>query len=96
MLDPFQASRGGGKYDAFVVKLNPSGSALAYASYLGGAGDDGGYSIAVDNAGNAYVTGYTISPDFPLWHPLNRGTGPSNRGFKSAFVSKLVDKVPRQ
>ena len=51
--------------DAFVAKFSPAGQ-LIYATYLGGSADDGGTAIAVDNAGNAYVTGYTYSHDFPL------------------------------
>ena len=54
-----------GGRDAFVTKLNPAGSALVYSTYLGGAGVDAGRGIAVDAAGNAYVTGTTNSPDFP-------------------------------
>ena len=55
----------GGYLDAFVVKLNASGMALLYATFLGGSGDDCGNGIAVDGSGNAYVTGYTTSTDFP-------------------------------
>lgn len=54
--------RGG---DAFVAKLNPTGSQLLYSTYLGGQKDDSGTSIAVDASGNAYVAGSTISGDFP-------------------------------
>src|SRR3984885_14241171 len=50
--------------DAFVAKFTPAGS-LVYVTYLGGSGDDLAGSIAVDPAGNAYVTGYTNSPNFP-------------------------------
>lgn len=53
------------KDDAFVVKLNSTGSRLTYSTYLGGEDDDNGESIAVDTAGNAYVTGSTKSPNFP-------------------------------
>jgi hypothetical protein len=51
--------------DAFVAKLNPSGTALVYSTFLGGSGFDEGYAIAVDASGNAYVTGNTSSSDFP-------------------------------
>lgn len=52
-------------YDAFVVKLDPMGSELIYATFLGGSGGDYGEALAVDGAGRAYVTGYTWSSDFP-------------------------------
>jgi hypothetical protein len=57
-VHPVQATSGGG-YDAYVAKLNPTGSALIYSTYLGGTGDDIGRGIAVDSNGNAYVTGQT-------------------------------------
>jgi probable HAF family extracellular repeat protein len=52
-----QVGYGGGFDDVFVTKLNPAGSALVYSTYLGGSESDAGYSIAIDTAGNAYVTG---------------------------------------
>jgi len=53
--------------NAFVTKLNPTGTALVYSTYLGGSfGGDGGTGIAVDAAGNAYVTGGTSALDFPV------------------------------
>ena len=52
--------------DAFLTKLNPSGSSLVYSTYLGGSGQDGGRAVAVDVQGNAYVAGETCSPDFPF------------------------------
>ncbi len=68
----FQPTYGGGPYDAFVAKLNAAGTALVYSSYLGGgtaaAGGyalDAGNAIAIDGAGNAYVTGTTDSNNFP-------------------------------
>jgi uncharacterized protein (TIGR03437 family) len=52
--------------DAFVGELNPAGSALIYLTYLGGSNNDGGMAIAVDSGGNAYVTGFTDSTNFPV------------------------------
>lgn len=52
--------------DAFVAKLNPSGTQLIYSTYLGGSLDDAGTAIAIDAAGNAYVAGATLSDDFPV------------------------------
>ncbi len=65
----FQRQYAGGGSDAFVVKLAPSGS-LVYATYLGGQDWDHGESVAVDGSGNAYVTGYTASTDFPTARPI--------------------------
>ena len=48
-----------------MTKLDASGAALGYSTYLGGSGDDFGTAVAVDGAGSAYVTGDTVSPDFP-------------------------------
>ena len=52
--------------DAFVAKLNPAGTALAYSTYLGGSDDDGGWAITLDPAGNAFVAGTTNSADFKV------------------------------
>lgn len=52
--------------DIFVVKLVPAGSELVYGTFLGGRRGDGGYGIAVDDSGCAYVTGDTDSDDFPV------------------------------
>ncbi|MBK8312982.1 MAG: SBBP repeat-containing protein [Acidobacteria bacterium] len=52
-------------YDAFVVKLNPTGSALVFSTLLGGNKDESASGIALDKTGNIYVTGSTSSPDFP-------------------------------
>ncbi len=79
--------------DAFVAKLNATGTALVYYTFLGGSGGDGGRGIAVDAVGNAYVTGFTspnpLNPDFPLdfptVNPLPRGVYGSN----TVFVAKL-------
>ena len=73
--------------DAFVVKLNGAGSALVYATFLGGSSSDGGSSIAVDEGGAAYVTGRTGSSDFPTT-PGAFDTG-FNGGYWDTFVVKL-------
>jgi hypothetical protein len=52
--------------DSFVTKITPDGYTLAYSTYLGGAQDDLAFAVAVDTAGNAYVTGQTNSADFPI------------------------------
>ena len=61
----YQPAFGGGSSDAFVAKLSATGGALLYSTYLGGSSNDYGYGIAVDSAGNAYVTGEADSSDFP-------------------------------
>ena len=61
----FKPSYNGGNTDAFVTKLNPTGSSLVYSSYMGGNKEDDANGIAVDSAGAAYVTGSTESADFP-------------------------------
>jgi hypothetical protein len=69
MSDDFLSTVGlvdrGAGADAFVAKLDPTGTKLLYASYLGGSASEAGLSIAVDGAGRAYVSGGTGSPDFP-------------------------------
>ena len=83
-VNPFQAAKGA-QDDAFVAKINPAGSAWVYATYLGGNNEDQGNGIAVDASGNAYVTGYTASTNFPVQSAF-RG---SNTGVVDAFVTKL-------
>src|SRR5262249_41599581 len=51
--------------EAFVTKLDPTGTTVVYSTFLGGADDDVGSGIAVDGSGNAYVVGTTYSNDFP-------------------------------
>lgn len=75
-----------GEKDTFVVKLNAAGSALFYSTFLGGTSPDSGYAIAVDDAGNAYTTGDTESPDFPTT------TGAFDRSYNNGtdvFIAKL-------
>jgi beta-propeller repeat-containing protein/ASPM-SPD-2-Hydin domain-containing protein/HYDIN/CFA65/VesB family protein len=84
-VNPLQPAKGGGA-DVFVAALNPAGSALVYSTYLGGSGDEQGLGIAVDSAGNAYVTGNTTSTNFPTMNPLQPAFG---GGFYDAFVAEL-------
>jgi hypothetical protein len=87
----FQRARRGGS-DAYVAKLNPEGTELSYLTYLGGGGaspDTGGeygQDVAVDAAGNAYVTGLTYSADFPLVNAFQPASG---GGGSEGFVAKL-------
>ncbi|HTD47799.1 MAG TPA: SBBP repeat-containing protein [bacterium] len=83
---PTTAGAYGGGVDAFVTKLNPSGSALIYSTYLGGSGDDWGQGIAVDGSGAAYVTGHTSSTNFPTANAFQATYG---GGASDAFVAKI-------
>ena len=83
------AHAGGNTQEAFVTKLDATGTALVYSSYLGGTGGEVGFAIAVDPRGNAYLTGETGSPDFPTT------PGAPRRVFgnlvQEAFVAKIVE-----
>ncbi len=84
-----QATYGGGGFDAFVSKLNATGSALIYSTFLGGSDWDIGNALAVDSSGQAYVTGYTWSADFPTANAL-QSTRPNNNLYPDvAFVAKF-------
>jgi Beta-propeller repeat len=89
---PFQNTNHG-KYDAFVAKLNSTGTGLVYSTYLGGHGTDYAFGIAVDAAGSAYVAGTTGSSDFPTtvgaFQPKCGGSGTACKGVADAFVTKL-------
>jgi uncharacterized protein (TIGR03437 family) len=90
--DNFPVTQGGfqvalsGPSDAFIAKLNAAGSALIYATLLGGTGDDDATAIALDLVGNVYVTGNTTSRDFPVAAgSLQDAPG----GGTDAFIAKL-------
>lgn len=85
VVGPLQATSGGGS-DAFVAKVNFTGTALMYSTYLGGADADVAQGIRVDSSGNAYVAGYTFSLNFPTVNPLQGGNA---GGGADAFVAKL-------
>jgi hypothetical protein len=71
--------------DAFVTKFAPSGTSLVYSTYLGGSNDEQANGIAVDGPGNAYVTGFTLSHDFPTVRPFQS----ANAGGFDVFLSKI-------
>ena len=81
---PFKGTLSGGS-DAFVTKMNAEGSALVYSTYLGGSGNDEGLGIAIDSNNNIYITGNTLSTDFPIQSPVQL----TNGGSPDAFVAKL-------
>ena len=83
-------------YGFQIAAYNPSypliiDPTLSYATYLGGKDHDIGNGIAVDGSGNAYITGYTWSNDFPTQNPY-QGT---RAGMNDAFVAKLIDTTPQ-
>lgn len=83
-LNPVQGSLAGDK-DIVVSKLNPSGTALVYSTYIGGTGWDSGNAIAVDSAGAAYITGFAISTNYPVTAGAYDTTGGND-----AVVTKLA------
>jgi uncharacterized repeat protein (TIGR01451 family) len=84
LQNALQGAKAGGM-DAFVARLDSSGGALVYSTYLGGSGDDTSYDIALDPAGSAYVTGETKSSNFPTVNALQSDSGESD-----AYVAKLA------
>ena len=77
----------GGYYDVFVTKLNATGTALVYSTYIGGSFQDEGHGIAVDGSGSAYVTGYTYSSDYDTTAGAFQTT--HGGGYQDVFVTKL-------
>ena len=70
-----------------MTKVNPAGTALGYSTYLGGSGFETGYGVALDTSGAAYVTGYTVSSDFPVTAGSAQAT---LAGGSDAFLSKIT------
>ncbi len=84
----------GGEYDVFVAKINAAGTDLVYCGYIGGGGNDSAYGIAVDDAGCAYVTGGTDTPEATIpsnyaGFPVKKGPDLTWNGKDDAFVAKI-------
>jgi hypothetical protein len=90
-VNPVQATKKGAIYDVFIAKLNASGGALVYSTYLGGSAPNVASAIAVDPAGHAYVVGRTGSTDFPTFHAFqpNYAGGTISNGIGEGFITKL-------
>lgn len=80
-----QPAYAGGTADVVVSKLSPDLSQLLYSTYLGGSGDDRAMGLDVDQAGNAYITGFTSSPNFPAINAMQTAFG----GIRDVFAAKL-------
>jgi hypothetical protein len=93
VANAYQPTYGGGSSDAFLTKLSPAGNFLIYSTYLGGDGplylpgnaDEYGSSVALDNVGNAYLSGKTDSTSFPTLQPLKA----TKDGDTDAFLLKM-------
>jgi Bacterial Ig domain/IPT/TIG domain/Beta-propeller repeat/Carboxypeptidase regulatory-like domain len=76
-----------GGVDAVVTKLSPEGYSLEYSTYLGGGAEDRVNSVAVDASGNAYLTGFTFSTDFPTGGAAQA----TNAGGQDVFIAKITN-----
>lgn len=86
IVNSYQNTNRGGGHDAFVTRINASGTGFVYSTYLGGTDDDRALGLAVDGIGNVYVTGRTLSGDFPVSaSPFQ----PASQGSSDAFVTKF-------
>jgi hypothetical protein len=83
---PFQAGLDGSQ-DGFLLKVGPSGSSVPYSTYLGGSGSDVCFAVAVDSSQDAYVTGATLSNDFPVTNAAN--LQPNFGGTQNAFITEF-------
>ena len=85
--NPLQPNLGGGAGNAFVARLTADGSTLVFSTYLGGSGGDEGLAVVVDpTAGDVFVTGFTLSTNFPTANPLQPNYG---GGVTDAFVARM-------
>jgi hypothetical protein len=84
IVNAVQPIKGAG-YDAFLAKLNTSGTSVIYSTFLGGNNTDAAYAVASDTAGNSYITGETSSTNFHRVNSLRN----SAAGGRDVFVTKL-------
>ncbi len=91
--NPIQSVYGGGEYDVYVARLSANGSALVYSTYLGGSDFEEGYAVAVDpRTGDAFVTGRTVSYNYPTVNALQPVLGGCSGGLGAscdAFVTRI-------
>ena len=91
VIDPQNSAVYAGAFigsDAFITKLNPTGSALVYSTHLGDRGADLGFAVAIDSAGVAYVTGHTVSDRFPTVNAFQPTKGRQD-SIGDAFVAAV-------
>jgi hypothetical protein len=86
LVNPLKSVLAQGDSDAFVAKINSSGSALEFSTYLGGSSEDLATGVAVGPLGSAFITGSTTSSDFPVLS----GAQNTNGGGRDAFVTQLT------
>ncbi len=86
-VNPYQPTHGGGYSDAFLTKFAPSGTSLIYSTFLGGGSFDVGYDVAVGSDNNAYLTGETVSNNFPVVNPYQATRNNQDDIFVTRFVS---------
>src|SRR5260370_18491949 len=79
-----------GMLDGFLLKVNSTGSAVVYCTYIGGANDDNAFGVAVDPLNQAYVTGYTYSSDFPTKNAFQSQYHTNNDEFLPAGNSEMT------
>jgi hypothetical protein len=87
-INGYQSTAGApGNGIVFLAELNPTGTQLLYSTYLGGTGGDYGTDVAIDSSGNAYLTGYTFSTDFPVLNGFQTQNNNTTGG--NAFVARI-------
>ena len=95
LTSPLQAAFGGGTCDsapcsdAFVTKINRTGTAVIYFTYLGGNDADFGQAVALDSSGNAYVTGSTASANYPVTVGAVQAARGTDSPIGDAFIAKI-------